>query len=107
MYPRRAIPLPITTSPSLWIMCDGVHYNGGLLLCTECFTIEEVVKLINMLIIRYGLNPRIVFNRVGPRIIINRSDLALLRSIVEPHMCDFSMCKLSGTTRDKHNKLGA
>jgi hypothetical protein len=83
-----------------WIMCDGAHYGGGLVLCTECFTIREVVLLMNILIIRYGLNCRIVYNRVGARIAFSRSELPKIRALVGPHMCEFSMYKLSGRVRN-------
>lgn len=80
-----------------WIMCDGGHYGGGLVLCTECFTTEEVL---NILIIRHELDCRIIYNRVGPRIMFRKSELAKIRAIVGPHMCEFSMYKLSGQVRN-------
>jgi hypothetical protein len=85
-----------------WIMCDGAHYGGGLVLCTECFTIQEVVTLMNILMIRHRLDCRIVYNAIGPRIVFGKSELAKVRAIVGPHMCEFSMYKLSGNTR-KHS----
>ena len=82
-------------------MCDGAHYGGGLVLCTECFTTKEVVLLINILIIRHGLDCRIIYNRVGPRITFRKSELPKLRRLVGPHMCEFSMYKLQGSPRSK------
>ena len=82
-----------------WIMCDGAHYGGGLVLCTECFTTKEVVLLMNILIIRYGLNCRITYNAIGPRITFPKSELPKIRALVRPHMCEFSMYKLAGHTR--------
>ena len=80
-------------------MCDGAHYGGGLVLCTESFTIKEVVILVNILIIRHRLDCRIIYNRVGPRIVFRKSELPKIRALVIPHMCSFSMYKLSGTVR--------
>lgn len=84
-----------------WIMCDGAHYGGGLVLCTESFTIQEVVTLVNILMIRHRLDCRIVYNRVGPRIVFRKSELPQIRALVGPHMCEFSMYKLSGEVRRK------
>lgn len=84
-----------------WIMCDGAHYGGGLVLCTECFTIQEVVRLVNILMIRHQLKCRIIFNKIGPRIFFPKSELAKIKALVGPHMCDFSMYKLSGQVRHK------
>ena len=41
---------------AFWIMGDGsLQKEGGLILCTECFTNEEVVRLINVLMIKFQL----------------------------------------------------
>ena len=39
-----------------WIMGDGRNGKGGLILCTDSFSLKDVVRLMNVLIIRYGLN---------------------------------------------------
>lgn len=41
------------------IMGDGLACPHGLILCTNCFSIQDTVKLINVLIIRYSLECRI------------------------------------------------
>lgn len=82
-----------------WIMCDGAHYGGGLVLCTECFTTREVVLLMNILIIRHGLSCSIIYNHVGARIFFKKSELPKIRALVAPYMCEFSMYKLQGTVR--------
>ncbi len=38
-----------------WIMGDGTFTGKSLLLCTDSFSIKEVVLLINVLIIKYDL----------------------------------------------------
>lgn len=47
-----------------WIQGDGTKHGNGLVLCTDSFTIGEVVTLINVLIIRYNLDCS-VFNKGG------------------------------------------
>jgi len=37
------------------IMGDGQRQNYGLVLCTDSYTLQDVVRLVNVLIIRYNL----------------------------------------------------
>lgn len=79
-----------------WIMGDGAYSSGGLVLCTDCFTISEVIVLMNILTIRYGLKCTINMAAGLPRIYISRSSMADLRRIVSPHILAFSQYKLHG-----------
>ena len=90
---------------AFWIMCDRTRRFEGLALCTESFSTEEVVKLINILIIRYDLSCTIHNTKSVPRIYIHPSSIPALRNIVAPHMCAFSMYKLSGMNRSQYNSL--
>jgi len=38
---------------------DGSHVNGGVVICTDSFSIQDVVLLVNVLIIRYDLNCKV------------------------------------------------
>jgi LAGLIDADG DNA endonuclease family len=79
-----------------WIMCDGASIKqGGLLLCTDGFTVPDVCRLMNVLMIRYSLNCTLQSYAGLPRIYIPANKLELLRLIVEPYMHPFSMYKLS------------
>jgi len=40
-------------------MGDGSKRNKGITLCTDNFNIEEVILLINILIIKFNINPTI------------------------------------------------
>src|SRR4051812_48102017 len=70
-----------------WIMGDGAWNHSGVVLCTDSFSIEDNVKLINILIVRYQLDCtlRCSENRIyilgGPLLHQCR-----LRSIVLPYM---------------------
>jgi hypothetical protein len=77
-------------------MADGTYSSGGLILCTDCFTVPEVVTLMNILIIRYGFKCTLQSGSGYPRIYISRGSMVSLRSIVEPHMLPFSNYKLRG-----------
>jgi len=72
-----------------WIMCDGLSNQYSLTLCTECFTIKEVVCLINILKIRYDLNCNLHTIKSGPRIYIKAESMKRLRLFVSPYLIPF------------------
>jgi len=64
-------------------MGDGVGRSHGLILCTDSYSVEDVVRLINVLIIRYRLDCTLRFHTIDhPRIYIRAKSMPLLRSIV-------------------------
>jgi hypothetical protein len=67
-------------------MGDGQVASNGLRLCTDSFSLPEVIKLMNVLIVKYRINCSI--NNIGgkPRIYISAKSLILLTSIVKHHM---------------------
>lgn len=70
-----------------WIMGDGFKDRKGLVPCTNSYTIQDTVRLMNVLMIRYGLNCTLRFMREGePMIYVRVNSMPLLRSIVLPHM---------------------
>ena len=77
-----------------WIMSDGVSNQYGLTICTDCFTIKDVVILINFLKIRYDLNCSIHYLNNKPRIYIKADFMNKLRLLVGPYVIPFSQYKL-------------
>jgi LAGLIDADG DNA endonuclease family/LAGLIDADG endonuclease len=74
-----------------WIMGDGVAKSHGLIICTDSYSVQDVVRLMNVLIIRYGLECTLrPHTPTQPRIYIRQRSMPLLRTIVTPHM-DLSM----------------
>lgn len=70
-----------------WIMGDGTKHYKRVILCTDSYIIQDVVKLMNVLMVRYGLECTLIFHTVTqPRIVIRTRSMPLLRSIVLPHM---------------------
>nr|AYE93199.1 LAGLIDADG homing endonuclease [Termitomyces sp.] len=71
-----------------WIMGDGKFVeSGGLRLCTNSYSLKEVVKLINVLILRYDLNCTI--HTAAPEqymIFISKKSMKNLRNIVKPYI---------------------
>jgi len=75
-------------------MCDGLSNQYGLTLCTDGFTVQDVVRLINILIIRYDLDCKLHFNNGKPRIYISAKSMEQLRELVRPYIIPFSSYKL-------------
>ena len=77
------------------IMGDGSAERHGLVLCTDSFTIPEVIKLMNVLFIRYQLDCTFrLHTPTQPRIYIKEGSMSKLRGIVEPYMHHSLMYKL-------------
>jgi len=56
-------------------MGDGSRRNQGITLCTDNFSIIDVVMLINILIIKFDIQPTIHKEKGKNRIYINKRDL--------------------------------
>jgi len=66
-------------------MGDGAKRNKGLILCTDCFTVKEVVLLMNILLIKYNVLSTIHFDNNKPRIFINHRELTKLIPNIKPY----------------------
>ncbi len=76
-------------------MGDGSFTGKGLLLCTDSFSIKEVVILINIIIIKYNINCSIQYStKKYPRIYIGKNSMFKLRKLVLPHMHESMLYKL-------------
>jgi hypothetical protein len=77
------------------IMGDGSVKPHGLVICTDSYTVQDVVRLINVLIIRYRLDCRL--RKHAPtnfRIYIRQGSMPLLRTIVSPFFHPSMLYKL-------------
>ena len=78
-----------------WIMGDGSTQRHGLIICTDSYTIPEIVRLINVLIIRYRLECTLRFHTYSqPRIYIKQHSMAQLQTIVGPYMISSLLYKI-------------
>ena len=78
-----------------WIMGDGSSSAPGLVLCTDSFTIKDVVRLMNVLIIRYDLI--CTLHKSAPnqyRIYISGKSMQKLHQIVSPYIIPTMFYKL-------------
>jgi len=69
-----------------WIMGDGSVRNKGIILCTDSFTLQEVVLLANILRIKFDINPTLHKEKGNDRIYINETDLLKIRPHILPYM---------------------
>jgi len=68
-------------------MGDGHARPHGLILCTDSYSVVDTVRLMNVLIIKFRLECTIRAHRKNQyRIYIRQNSMALLFSIVSPHM---------------------
>jgi hypothetical protein len=78
-----------------WIMGDGAKKNNGITLCTDNFTIQEVVLLINILMLKFNINPTIHKERNKYRIYINNKDLNKIIPFIKPYFVNSFLYKIS------------
>ena len=82
-----------------WIMGDGYFTEGSLKICTDNFTKDEVLKLIEVLDVKYGILATIN-KRTNPdgavkwRIRISKLSMDKLISLVRPHIISEMLYKL-------------
>lgn len=86
-----------------FIMGDGSAVSGGLRISTDSFTIDEVVKLINVLIIKYRLKCALHIISGKPRIFISSKSLKLLKSIVDPYLVPSMKYKFGGVVKEEES----
>ena len=77
------------------IMGDGKALRHGIVLCTDSYSLEDVVILMNVLLIKFRLDCTLRYHtQTQPRIYIKESSMPLLREIVMPHMCSSMLYKI-------------
>jgi hypothetical protein len=68
------------------IMGDGGFKSNGIFLCTDSYSIQDVVRLMNVLIIRYDLKCTLHRSNENYRIYISRNSVGKVVEIVKPHL---------------------
>jgi len=77
------------------IQGDGQAASDGLRLCTDSYSVKDIVRLMNVLIIRYRLECTLhIKSSKYFRIYIKKSSMSQLITIVKPHMHDSMLYKL-------------
>ena len=78
-----------------WIMGDGAKRNDGILLCTDGFTMREVVLLMNILRIRLGVESTIHKEKGRSRIYIKGREMGKVIKEVDKHVIKHFKYKLN------------
>ena len=90
------------------IMGDGAVRSHGLIICTDSYTVQDVVRLMNVLMIRYRLDCTCRFySTTQPRIYIIQHSMPSLLNIVYPYMHPSMLYKLTSSLSipSKHQKI--
>jgi hypothetical protein len=76
-------------------MGDGSKRAKGLILCTDKFNLQEVVLLVNILIIKFNINPTIQKEKNKFRIYLNEKSLIKIKPFILPFFVDHFLYKLN------------
>jgi len=87
------------------IMGDGSVKLYGLIICTDSYTVQDVVRFINVLMIRYRLECTLRFHSTTqPIIYISQSSMPSLLNIVSPFMHSSMLYKLKSALSSPSNR---
>lgn len=77
-------------------MGDGGFKSKGIYICTDSYSIQDVIRLMNVLILRYDLKCTLhkASNSYGYRIYISRNSLDKIKIIVKPYFIPSMLYKL-------------
>lgn len=88
VIPQNILKLLTPAALAHVIVGDGLAQRHGLIICTESYSVQDVVRLINVFIIKYRLNCTLRYHTpTQPRIYISERLISLLQTIVRSYMC--------------------
>lgn len=77
------------------IMGDGVAKEYGLILCTDSYKLVDVIRLMNVLMVKFRLECTLRYHRpTHPRIYIRQRSMSIVRELVKPHMAKSMLYKI-------------
>ncbi len=77
-------------------MDDGYKHSSGVSLCTDSYTKEEVLLLINILKNKFNLNSNLMKHGVNNfRIYIKKESIENLKTLVKPYFIPSMLYKLN------------
>lgn len=80
-----------------WIMGDGLgNAWKGLYLCTDSFTNYDIVRLMNILLIRYNIKSKLVIVSGHSRIYIASTEAEIINRLVSGHIHSSMLYKILG-----------
>jgi hypothetical protein len=75
-------------------MGDGAKRNKGVILCTDSFSLKEVILLMNILKIKFDLDCTIHNDGNKYRIFINKKSLNFIYNNIKPYFDDIFLYKI-------------
>lgn len=95
IVPENIYNLLTSVALAHWIMGDGVARKSGLILCTDSYELFDVIRLINVLMIKYRLDCTLRYHTpTQPRIYIRERSMSIVRELVKLHMVKSMMYKI-------------
>lgn len=98
IIPKNIYDLLTPVALAHLIMGDGQSSRHGLILCTNSYSIQDVVRIMNVLMVRYKLECNIREYRSNRKveymIYIKHGSMPLLRTIVKAHIYPSMLYKL-------------
>jgi heme/copper-type cytochrome/quinol oxidase subunit 1 len=77
-----------------WIMSDGTRNYNAITLQVQCFTLQEVVFMMNCLMIKFDIQCSLHFQRGQPLIYITASSTRKIKPFIDPYFVPSMKYKL-------------
>jgi hypothetical protein len=77
-----------------WIQGEGAKRNKGIILGTDCFTIKEVVLIMNILLIKFNISSTILYINNRPKIYLKNKELNKIKSEIKPFFVQTFLYKI-------------
>jgi hypothetical protein len=78
-------------------MCDGTSVGRGkaLTICTDCFSIEDVVRLMNVILLKYNITTSLHKAKGLPRIYVPTKEMNKFRNVLNGYIIPFFSYKIT------------
>jgi len=105
IIPKNIFELLTPIALAHMIMGDGSVKYYGLIICTDSYTVQDVVRLMNVLIIKYRLECNLRAHRKNQyRIYIKQGSMPSLFNIVSPYIHTSMLYKLKSSFSNPSNR---
>lgn len=101
IVPKNLYDLLTYEALAHWICGDGTYTFGGVTLQTQSFTIQEVVHIINVLIVKFDLKCSMHMQRGQPILYISVESMKKILPQILPYICDGMKYKVTGVKTPK------
>lgn len=77
------------------VMGDGSVQRHGLIICTDSYELIDIVRLMNVLIIKYNIDCKLRYHTPSqPRIYISERSMPIVRNLVKPYIAECMLYKI-------------